>query len=207
LTIFQNDRALLDAFRRGEPEARKRVYDFYFDDVSRLVRLGFYLDGHNFFVAGIREIAQQGDIIQEVFVRSFTSSARMAYDGLRPFRPYLLRIAKNLMVSRSRLMKHHALTIPMTEELLDGAIEAVPSGEEASMLRPFREAAAEYLAQLEPNLRRFVALRFEEERSQSEAARELGLSRRNVRTMEERVRREFREHLRRRGLSPGTRWG
>jgi RNA polymerase sigma factor (sigma-70 family) len=206
VTLFDSDRALLDAFRHGDPEALALVYRSYVDDVSRLVRQGFYLDDH-IFVGGIRETALQLDVIQEVFVRSFTPGARMAYDGLRPFRPYLLRIAKNLMVSRTRSREHQAPTIQMTEEILDGALEAVPSSEEASTLRPFREAAAEYLAQLEPNLRRFVALRFEEEHSQNEVAREMGLSRRNVRTMEEKLRSGLREHLRRRGLSPGTRWG
>jgi len=42
------------------------------------------------------------DVVQEVFVRALSEKARTSYDGLRPYRPYLLRIAKNLMIDRAR---------------------------------------------------------------------------------------------------------
>ena len=42
------------------------------------------------------------DLVQEVFLRAFDERARLGYDGLRPYRPYLLRIAKNLRIDTAR---------------------------------------------------------------------------------------------------------
>jgi len=41
MTVFENDRELLKAFRAGERAALSKVYRFYADDVAGLVRRGF----------------------------------------------------------------------------------------------------------------------------------------------------------------------
>ena len=110
MTIFRDDRPLLDAFRRGDRAAAERVYYHYVDDVDKLVRRGFILDAKETIrVPGIGDADAAADLVQEVFVRALSEPARLSYDGLRPYRPYLLRIAKNLLIDRLRATKNAAI--------------------------------------------------------------------------------------------------
>lgn len=172
--IFENDRALLEAFRHGDREALERVYYAYVDDVARAVR--------------------DRELIQEVFVRAFSESARLAYDGLRPYRPYLLRIAKNLVVDRARKSGRE-----VELDDTDLAIDA-PAPEESLHAARLREATAEFTAGLTPEEKRFVQLRYEEGLSQIDAASEMKATRRRMRTLEKRVEEGLVQFLRNRGL-------
>jgi len=103
MSVFQENRELLKRFREGDRSALLAVYNHYVDDVFKLVRYGFLLGGSPpSRVSGIQELEAQSDIVQEVFTRAFSPSARLSYDGLRPYRPFLLRIAKNLRVDQVR---------------------------------------------------------------------------------------------------------
>jgi DNA-directed RNA polymerase specialized sigma24 family protein len=42
------------------------------------------------------------ELVQDTFAKAFAAAARQAYDGVSPYRPYLLRITKNLMIDRYR---------------------------------------------------------------------------------------------------------
>ena len=58
----------------------------------------------------------------------------------------------------------------------------------------------EFLAGIDPETRELVRLRFEEDRSQDDTARCMGVSRRRVRTLEARGMTRLRRHLGRAGL-------
>jgi RNA polymerase sigma factor (sigma-70 family) len=194
LSIFQGNRALLDAFRRGDRPALTAVYRAYATDVAALVRRGFR-DGGQSAVPGIRESDGQRDAVQEVFVRAFSEKARLAFDGLSPYRPYLMRIAKNLMIDQAR--KSGRLAQVSSSETLDASSDSLldQSPEEELEWRTLRQATHDYCSKLEPTLQRLVQLRFEEEQSQQDVADILGVSRRKVRNWENQIRAGLERHL------------
>jgi RNA polymerase sigma-70 factor, ECF subfamily len=193
--LLEADRALLDAFRRGERQALGRVYFHYVDDVAALVRHGFLIESRNLRVAGAPDADGERDLVQEVFVRAFAERARLSYDGIRPYRPYLLRIAKNLLIDQLR-RREPALVLDEEAEALVPA-EPAPNPPEDLHWRRLSEATSHYLAELSAEQRELVRLRFEEERSQIEAAEQMHVSRRRVRTLEARVQAGLRRHLKR----------
>ncbi|MEL6547736.1 MAG: hypothetical protein AAFQ82_24135, partial [Myxococcota bacterium] len=69
MPIFENDRPLLDGFRAGAAAALGRVYEFYLDDVVRLVRYGFVSGAAR--VQGIAERSAQLDLAHDVFMKAF----------------------------------------------------------------------------------------------------------------------------------------
>jgi RNA polymerase sigma-70 factor (ECF subfamily) len=160
------------------------------DDVSTLVRLGFALDAST-HIRGISDPDEQRDAVQEVFVRALSEKARMSYDGLRPYRPYLLRIAKNLMIDRARKIKRR----PTKAEPRSGVLDVddlidrdapMPEPEEDMDWRNQRRVAIRYMETLPGDLRELVQLRFVDCRSQASVAEALGITRRRVRTLEKR---------------------
>lgn len=199
MTIFANDRGLLDRFRRGERDALAAVFEHYVDDVATLARRGFTIEssGH----AYVRGASRDGEyeLVQETFAKAFAEKARLAYDGLSPYRPYLLRITKNLMIDRYRAQQKEARTVELDALELD-ALEA--AGEEPPDLhwQKLSAATAEYVATLETQQREFVKLRFEDGGSQDRVAQELGCTRRKVRTLERDVQNGLRSWLKRRGF-------
>jgi len=191
MPVFASDRALLDAFRRGDREALATVYFHYVDEIAAIVRHGFAIPATGARVRGITDEASERDVVQEVFARAFAARARDAYDGIRPYGPYLRRIARNLMIDRARAAGH---TVALDDDA-EIAVEPEPP-EDPEWIALRRETAA-YVASLPAELQKLVALRFERELSQEDAARELGVSRRRVRTLEARIQRGLRRWLRR----------
>ena len=62
------------------------------------------------YVAGVPDTDAEHDLVRETFVRAFAEKARSSFDGLRPYRPFLLRITKNLMIDRFRSRRNSAVT-------------------------------------------------------------------------------------------------
>lgn len=202
MTIFSGNRPLLDAFRQGHREALSSVYRAYVDEVATLIRRGFTVDAARVSVPGVAEPQRQRDLIQDVFVRAFDERARLAYDGVSPFRPWLMRIAKNAVIDEwrktGRLIALEDAAASKTVSELDAVLPVSP--EEEFTWEALRKATRAFCATLEPPLPRFVQLRFEEENSQADVAKALGVSRRQIRTWEEVVRRRLRRHLAALGL-------
>jgi RNA polymerase sigma-70 factor, ECF subfamily len=194
VTIFADNRDLLDRFRRGDRAALSEVYYRYVDEVATLARRGFTIEssGH-VYVRGVSGDAER-EVVQETFARAFAEKARTAYNGIDPYRPYLMRIAKNLLIDRFRAASKQEV------ELDDNA--PFELGEEPVDLdwEQRRTATVEYLATLDAETREVVRLRFEDELSQDEAAAKLGCSRRRVRTLEAKAQKELRKWLHKRGL-------
>ena len=196
MTVFAGNRSLLEAFRRGERAALTTVYFHYVDDIAAVLRNGFTIPTSGARVRGAADEQTQRDLVQEVFARAFAARARDAYDGIRPYRAYLRRIAKNLLIDRVRAAGH---TVPLDDDPASEPVAAEADVETAEW-REQRQETVTYVAGLAPDLQRLVKLRFEDELSQEQTAAALGISRRRVRTLEARIERGLRKALRRAGL-------
>jgi RNA polymerase sigma-70 factor (ECF subfamily) len=197
MPTLRNDPKLLARFRRGEREALERVYWAYVDRVERVVRYGFQLLNASgaLYVEGLRS-DDVADVVQETFTRAFGERARLAYDGLRDYGPFLVTITRNLLVDRLRKQGRELQTGDL--EALDGeaAVEERPFADDATM-----KVVREYLATLPEALRGVHEQRYVRGISQEEAARALGLSRQQIRTLEKRLRDGLAERLERAGLT------
>lgn len=189
---------LVRAFREGRRDALSAVYRHYINPVVRLLAAGFPSGGDPpSFVPGIADPGTQMDHAHEVFSRAFRESARMSYDGLRPYGPYLLRIAKNYRIDQLRSNGREVLTDAPPEMQSGGESERL----EERHWKSLSEATREFMSGLDEERRRFVTLRFEDEQSQAEVAQSMGITRRRVRTLESRVLKELRKHLSKKGLT------
>lgn len=190
VTLFHGRRELLDAFRRGERSALGEVYAAYVGEVGRLLQRGCRLGGGH-SVPGVRDPQRHRDLLQETFLKAFAPAARQAYDGLRDYRPYLLRIARNLLVDEART---GGRLVPVEDPM--GEVEILDEAPEETMeWRRLRAATLQYCAGIAGPLRDFVRLRFEEDLSQRDVAEKLSVTRRQVRTWEDQVREGLRRHL------------
>lgn len=195
LTDLSQDRELLRAFRDGDPAALQRVYFDHARGLERRLRAG--LVRGNVRMPALSD-ADVRDVLQEVFIRAFSAQSRRRYDGLRPFETWLRTIARNLLIDRARKKG-----LPRAEaEALDFVADEHANTEQNLLDAELRAATAKYVASLDPEQRRFVELRFEQERSQDDVARTMDLTRRRIRTLEKRVHAGLRAFLEERGLQP-----
>ena len=200
----------LKRFREGDTLALREVYDAHVEEIHRLARCGFSIAGPPpRQVPPLRDVASQKDFVQEVFVRAFGERARAAYDGLRPYRPYLLQIARNLRIDQVRRSGKELLSLddprgPDIDALIESRdVTWTEPLEDDLHLRQLEAAAEEFVNTQDDETREFVRLRFVEELSQAEAAERAGVTRRRVRTLEARVQHDLRAYLRRLGLWSG----
>jgi RNA polymerase sigma-70 factor (ECF subfamily) len=194
MSVFENDRPLLDAFRAGERGALERVYRRYVDEVQAILRHGFAVEWKGQLRVRGADVDVVEDLAQEVFVRAFAEPARLAYDGLRPYGPYLRAIARNLLADSLRRRRPD---IVLTDEMVEAA--GAPPDEDEHFDEELA-ATQQFLTTLPAELRTFVQLRFTEGLSQLEVAARIGATRRHVRTIEARVLKALRKHLRSRGM-------
>lgn len=213
MSVFQGNRGLLKRFREGDRDALAVVYKHYVDDVYKLVRYGFTLKGNpTTTVAGIDEPAAQLDAVQEIFVRAFSEQARLSYDGLRPFRAFLLRIAKNLRIDQVRKQRREVSLFgenlgrddwSAVNDACDDSHIVIfePPTEQHLDWQHLQRATSAFIQSLDPEQRNFVQLRFVEELSQYEIVRRLNITRRRVRTLEKKVMTGLKQYLKTRGLT------
>lgn len=205
--ILLERRELLDGFRKGDQRALAEVYRHYVRDVSRFLVNGFSFDSAGKMCAfrGFRGGYEVEAAIQEVFRRAFEERARLAYDGIHPYRPYLLRIARNAVINdlksrhpilfRFRTGRPVLLESPEMKEAEDFATADL-SPEELLESREVGELVARFRAALDAREQGVFACRFEEGLSAEEAGKKLALSRSQVRTTEAKLRERFLEHMR-----------
>jgi RNA polymerase sigma factor (sigma-70 family) len=188
MPLLRTDRALLDRFRAGAPEALGTVYWEYVRKIERLLGAGFEVRSRGTRVGGAcRQPHDLADLVQEVFVRAFSEKSRLAYDGLRDYGPYLYAIARNVLIDWARARGRE---IPSPWMELEAAIEMMPVVEDTE---PWAESVAmrvveEYLGALPQDLREVHRLRHEQGLSQEQAAERLGVGRQTLRTLERRLR-------------------
>ena len=184
MTVFAGDEDLLRRFRAGDRQALSTVYWHYVDAVELFLRR--CLAGAQ--RRGWRPDAELADIMQDVFVKAFSERARIAYDPAREYRPFLLTIARNVLVDRLRTSAR--------EVRLDGAaVEALADGLGAAADPPAPWADPQamlvvegYVAALSDSERAVYRERYERCRSQEHTAHALGITRQRVRTLENKLR-------------------
>jgi RNA polymerase sigma-70 factor (ECF subfamily) len=184
MSLFTDKPGLLPRFRRGDRDACEAVYWFYVSRVETIAWAAVSRGGGLGRETPLARRAEVADLVQDIFMKAFTEKARLGYDGLRPYAPYLYAIARNVVVDAARARGRE---IP-TE---DGDLEA--------FLHETREPAAGYadsgtievverfIRSLPSELRAIHEKRYVAGLSQQDAANELGLSRQTVRTLEGRL--------------------
>jgi RNA polymerase sigma factor (sigma-70 family) len=207
MAVFENNRALLERFRRGERDALTEVYEYYVDQVATLARRGFTMESQGHVYVRGADPEGEHELVQETFAKAFAERARASYDGLRPYRPFLLRITKNLMIDRYRQEKRlgqreGSSSAGDIDEILEGKVELAVREDPHEDLhwKRLSEATREFLAEQSQEVQDVVRLRFEEAGSQDAVAQALGISRRRVRTLEARIQKQLHKHLKSAGL-------
>lgn len=215
MPIFENNRALLDKFRNGDHNALTHVYYQYVDEIAMLVRHGFSVgQNEHLFIPGAGGPETEADLIQTIFERAFSEKARNRYDGLRPYRGYLFQIAKNIMIDTLRKRKRAAihgddsigreLGVGNIDELIEqnAQINSSPhtSPEDLLHWENLLQATKNYVSTLDKQMHTFVHFRFGQEKSQSEVTSLMGISRAKVRTLESRIQRGLKKHLKKVGF-------
>jgi RNA polymerase sigma-70 factor (ECF subfamily) len=172
LSLFLDHPELLRGFRAGDAAVLERTYYTYVNLVSAVVgRHARWTDGS--------PSPDRADVVQDVFIRAFQERARLAYDGLRPYRPLLLTITRNLIVDWAR---KNGREQPQ-------AFEDEVSADSAEPVDPLLLARVDaFVATLDGPLRGVYEQRYVHDASQEDAARALGLSRQQIRTLEQRLR-------------------
>lgn len=202
MTIFQKDRVILEQFRAGDKEALSAVYYFYINDIEALVRSGRRIPN----ALAINDLDQQQDLIQEIFIRAFSKSARLGFDGLRPYKPYLLSIAKNVIIDYLRKLPKELLGYSFNDEddeqliafFSNGAIiEAENNHSRESGVHWDRclSASHQYVSSLPDLQQKFIKLRFKEEMPQLTVAKTLRMTRWKVRTLEKKIQSGLKKYL------------
>jgi RNA polymerase sigma factor (sigma-70 family) len=212
MTFLVDNPDILVAYKRGDQKAMEAVYHAYLAKVSRVIRHGFLLSrDRDVSVPGVRDAETECDLIQETFLRAFSDTARKNYNGRSPFTPYIVRIAKNLMIDRYRKPKRESLESelkakdeefdldegPVAEQLLldeDPAMAAHHSSQQ--------EACLEYVETLGDLEDSFYELRYRKALPLLEVARQMGISRRQARTMENNLRKGLCSFLKEKNLWP-----
>ncbi len=190
------DRALLDGFRRGDRDALGRVFEIYASQVARWVEGGFTFSarqGPQRF-RGFRSAADTHDALQEIFRTAFEERARLAYSGLKPYEGYLFAITKSVVLRKLRLDARALISDDVSTDTISSTApnpeEVLANGERQLQVRA-------YLITLSDQDRKFVDLRFVEQRPQEQVADVLGWSRKKVRLKEAAVRVGLIRHMKR----------
>jgi RNA polymerase sigma-70 factor (ECF subfamily) len=199
VTLMLQDRALLEAFRAGDPGALRKIYDAYVADVERAALRGLRSDDGKVAVR-VRSVEELADVVQEVFVRVFSPASRRGYDGLRPFRPFLLTVARNVVADHFR---SRAREVPFDPGApLDAATDEAAAEDEGWLEHRRLTSIEQYVAVLPPELKALHHARFVVGLSQESAARTLRSTRQQVRTLEQQLRDGVRAWL----VSQGLMW-
>lgn len=193
--FFAGDRQTLERFRAGDRAVLGRVYEHYADEVARVLRTGFPVRTGEGTVQ-IPGLTSAFDVecgVQEVFLRAFSDGARQAYDGVRPYRSYLFRIARNWRIDRFR--RHHREIV--LEEVPEPDDEATFEGEFVD--RELSALVERFVETLDGRERWYYDARYRRGLSQTDAAAEQGLTRIQGRRLEARIKRNLLRFLRARG--------
>lgn len=204
---LETDRSALEGYRRGDRAALEALYRHYSAKVLRYLARGFRVK-----LSGGEGRAQVSPLDldaahQETFVRAFGESARLHYDGLKPFEPYLYAIARSAAVDVLRAQgKLNREAIPLDDALGDTALVDPRESPEQLALRAEAEALVKaFLATLSAEDLRFATARFLEGLSQEKAGQACGLSRQEARTREAKLKAACLAHLGKQGfLAPGA---
>jgi RNA polymerase sigma factor (sigma-70 family) len=190
MEILANDRGLLLRFREGDREALAQVYWAHVDSVERVLRARFFAAAPSTWGGSASDLE---DVVQEVFIKAFAPEARRSYDGLRPYGPFLLTIARHVLADWCRRRGREIPTDIEPPEADEGAVFADAT---AAFADARKMALVErFVHALPRELRAVHEARFGEGLSQRDAAAALGIGRQRLRTLEQRLTAMLRETL------------
>jgi RNA polymerase sigma factor (sigma-70 family) len=172
---FAYDAEFLERFRAGRHDALERIYRAYVGEVEVCVRR--VLSRKRADASATLDLR---DVTQDVFVHAFGERARRAFDGTRAYGPFLGTLSRNLALDSVR--KRRREVVMGTLDALEVVTEAEPTSgtDEAS------EALADYVKSLPELLQAVYEQRYVSCRTQQQASQALGLSRQQLRTLEQR---------------------
>jgi RNA polymerase sigma-70 factor (ECF subfamily) len=219
MSLLSSDRELLRRFRLGEEEALARVYREYAPAIASFLARGFTFSskGRKLQFNGYHQPFDLENGVQETFVRAFAERARLAYDGLSPYKSYIMAIARNLVLSELR-RREVAMSqlVREADERGDDSVDVL-AAEPLGAHTPESTGEAEFLRQeltrlykgfvseLKPQHQSFFVARFEERLTQVEAGKRAGLSHMQARTLEKKLRKRFLKFMQSRGYLEGYR--
>lgn len=167
------ERELVERAIAGDRDAFQRLYELHVEAVFAFLR-----------ARAPRELAE--DLAAETFCRAYQHIGRYEWRG-SPYRAWLLRIARNLLIAHWRSKSSGVNLLADLEPVADAHVDADPTE---------RMAAAEVvarLAELPDRHREVIELRFLEERSVAETAVLLEISEEAVRALTMRAMRTLRK--------------
>jgi RNA polymerase sigma factor (sigma-70 family) len=198
MTLLVKNRALREAFRRGEKAALTEIYFVYAEALFAMLSSGFTIHSGNkrILFKGYREPWRLEGAVQEIFTRAFAESARLAYDGFRSYKNYLFTIARNYVVDAYRRGgKSFVVMDTVTEETLGLAPEYAPTGaanpERHAVDRQLRAQVSLFVARLDASESALFQHRFTEGLSVERCAALLGRSEYWVKRNEKRLKKQF----------------
>jgi RNA polymerase sigma factor (sigma-70 family) len=211
MTLLLERPQLLLRFRAGDRSALEEVYRFYMGTVATFLARGFtFRSGEKMLsFAGFREPFDLDNALQETFTRAFRESARSGYDGLHPYRSYLLAIARNLVLDQ---LRRRDIPAGLLTEVEGGFAEKRDSfgegfsgdtGERALLQQEVARLCARFVGELSERDRRFFEARFDQQRTQVEAGMAVGLSHMQSRTLEKKLRQRFLAFMHSKGYFEG----
>ena len=207
MTLFVDNRKFLNDFRHGKHAALRQVYDHYVKQIKLLVANGWYDPEKRTRTYGILDLETQAELIQEIFIKAFSEKTRLSYDGVRPYKHYLLTIARNVIIDHIRkqprdMISHASVDIDDVSLLDQHGFGGGDTAQEADLdWQRCLEATAAFVREMDPMTRRFVALRFQEELPLSKVAECLGVSRGKARHLEKELGRMLKQYLQTMNLS------
>ena len=220
MTLLTSDRPLLEGFRQGRADALTRVYREYAPLIGAFLSRGFTFSskGRMLRFAGYQQPFDLENALQETFVRAFSEPARLAYDGLTPYRSYLSAVARNLVLSEMR--RREVAMSQLVREVEGGELNALedmsevgpvlgaapePTGEAEFMRQELTKLYESFIGELAPAQQAYFRARFEEKLTQVEAGKRAGLSHMQARTLEVKLRKNFLRFMQSRGYLEGYR--
>src|SRR5258706_14257303 len=115
------------------------------------------------------------DLVQEIFVRAFSDRARLAFDGVRDYRPFLFTIARNVVTDWARKRRRDVSLDDFTTITTEPSIE---EDDDEPWTNPEMTGVVEaYLRTLPEDLAAVHRERYVLGHTQRGAALALGLSR------------------------------
>ena len=204
----------LEAFRRGDRAVLGAVYREYVGQVEAMLRSGFTFTSQGATVRfrGIREPFRLQEAIQESFIKAFRQSARESYDGSRAYGPYLMTIARNLIIDDYRRRRLESeLFVRLGDVSFDGEADADalgrlsaqpdgPSPEASVWRRQLSEALSAFVTDLDEIDGRILREHLLGSQTQQGMADELGISRNDVRKHIRLLRERLLRHLKSEGI-------
>ena len=157
---------LVTEAKGGDPWAFGRLFDEFHDPVYR------------FIASRVNRPADAEDLTQLVFVKALEALPRYEQRGV-PFGGWLFRLARNTIIDHARTRHDHAELDAAADRAAD---EAGP--DEVTLLRQDLDAVARALAELTPDQREAIELRFFAGLSAREAAEAMGKQEGTVRGLQ-----------------------